>query len=78
MSDPFKATKQAGSHRAEKDILQCYNSWMIWDASKFLLSDVVIMGLIVLGLTGVFLDLFMRMLGKLIMPWTRFTRVGVT
>ncbi len=52
--------------------------WMIWDASKFLLSDVVIMGLIVLGLTGVFLDLFMRMLGKLIMPWTRFPRVGVT
>jgi taurine transport system permease protein len=52
--------------------------WMIWDASKFLLSDVVIMGLIVLGLTGVCLDLFMRMLGKLIMPWTRFVRVGVT
>jgi taurine transport system permease protein len=45
--------------------------WMIWDASKFLLSDVVIMGLIVLGLTGVALDLAMRGIGRLLMPWTR-------
>jgi len=45
--------------------------WMIWDAAKFLLSDVVIMGLIVLGLTGVLLDAAMRFAGGLIMPWTR-------
>lgn len=45
--------------------------WMIWDAAKFLLSDVVIMGLIVLGLTGVALDMVMRMLGQILMPWTR-------
>ena len=45
--------------------------WMIWDASKFLLSDVVIMGLIVLGLTGVALDLAMRGIGRVLMPWTR-------
>lgn len=45
--------------------------WMIWDAAKFLLSDVVIMGLIVLGLTGIFLDLVMRLLGLLLMPWTQ-------
>lgn len=45
--------------------------WMIWDAAKFLLSDVVIMGLIVLGLTGVALDMGMRYLGQLMMPWTR-------
>lgn len=44
--------------------------WMIWDAAKFLLSDVVIMGLIVLGLTGVMLDWSMRLLGRLLMPWT--------
>ena len=43
--------------------------WMIWDAAKFLLSDVVIMGLIVLGLTGVVLDLMMRGIAKLLMPW---------
>ena len=44
--------------------------WMIWDAAKFLLSDVVIMGLIVLGLTGVALDLVMRLIARLLMPWT--------
>lgn len=43
--------------------------WMIWDAAKFLLSDVVIMGLIVLGLTGVALDWSLRRLGHLLMPW---------
>lgn len=43
--------------------------WMIWDAAKFLLSDVVIMGLIVLGLTGVVLDLIMRGIAKALMPW---------
>ena len=50
--------------------------WMIWDASKFLLSDVVIMGLIVLGLTGVCLDLIMRFIGRLVMPWTRHSGIG--
>lgn len=45
--------------------------WMIWDAAKFLLSDVVIMGLIVLGFTGVALDMLMRWAGRLLMPWTR-------
>jgi taurine transport system permease protein len=43
--------------------------WMIWDAAKFLLSDVVIMGLIVLGLTGVALDMTMRAIGSRLMPW---------
>jgi len=43
--------------------------WMIWDAAKFLLSDVVIMGLIVLGFTGVVLDLTMRSIARLLMPW---------
>lgn len=46
--------------------------WMIWDAAKFLLSDVVIMGLIVLGLTGVALDMVMRAIGSALMPWTRY------
>jgi taurine transport system permease protein len=49
--------------------------WMIWDASKFLLSDIVIMGLIVLGLTGIALDLMMRVIGGLLMPWTRRERM---
>lgn len=45
--------------------------WMIWDAAKFLLSDVVIMGLIVLGLTGIVLDFAMRAIARLLMPWAR-------
>ena len=48
--------------------------WMIWDAAKFLLSDIVIMGLIVLGLTGIALDLVMRAIGLALMPWTRANR----
>jgi len=43
--------------------------WMIWDASKFLLSDVVIMGLFVLGLTGLALDWLIRQLERFITPW---------
>lgn len=48
--------------------------WMIWDAAKFLLSDIVIMGLIVLGLTGISLDMVMRGIGFAMMPWTRPNR----
>ena len=48
--------------------------WMIWDAAKFLLSDIVIMGLIVLGLTGITLDMVMRGIGFAMMPWTRPNR----
>lgn len=48
--------------------------WMIWDAAKFLLSDVVIGGLFVLGITGVMLDYVMRAAGRLLMPWTRKSR----
>ena len=42
---------------------------MIWDASKFLLSDVVIMGLFVLGFTGLFLDWTVRRLERALTPW---------
>ena len=45
--------------------------WMIWDAAKFLLSDIVIMGLIVLGITGMAMDAILKLAGKIIMPWTR-------
>jgi len=43
--------------------------WMIWDASKFLLSDVVIMGLFVLGLTGLALDWAIRQFERFVTPW---------
>jgi taurine transport system permease protein len=47
--------------------------WMIWDAAKFLLTPVVIMGLIVLGLTGWVLDGLVRLMERRITPW-RFLR----
>lgn len=43
--------------------------WMIWDASKFLLGDIVIMGLLVLGLTGLALDWLVRRVERVLTPW---------
>jgi taurine transport system permease protein len=43
--------------------------WMIWDASKFLLSDVVIMGLFVLAVTGLILDWAVRRFERAVTPW---------
>ncbi len=43
--------------------------WMIWDASKFMMSDVVIMGLFVLGFTGLALDWLVRLLERTLTPW---------
>jgi len=48
--------------------------WMIWDASKFLLTDVVIMGLFVLSLTGLVLDALVRWAEKRITPWRFLAR----
>lgn len=43
--------------------------WMVWDASKFLMTDVVIMGLFVLGFTGIALDALVRWTERKITPW---------
>lgn len=43
--------------------------WMIWDASKFLLGDIVIMGLFVLALTGMALDFLIRLAERALTPW---------
>jgi taurine transport system permease protein len=43
--------------------------YMVWDASKFLMTDVVIMGLFVLGATGIALDALVRWLERRITPW---------
>ncbi|MAL99377.1 ABC transporter permease [Hydrocarboniclastica marina] len=49
--------------------------WMIWDAAKFLLGDIVIMGLVVLGITGMALDLVLKFAGRVVMPWTRIRQM---
>lgn len=43
--------------------------WMIWDASKFLLGDIVIMGLFVLAFTGMALDFLIRLAERALTPW---------
>lgn len=43
--------------------------WMVLDASKFLRSDVVFMGNIVMGLTGIALDRLIRIAERRVVPW---------
>lgn len=43
--------------------------WMVLDASKFLRSDVIFMGNIVMGLTGLALDRMIRVLERRVVPW---------
>jgi taurine transport system permease protein len=43
--------------------------WMVLDASKFLRSDVIFMGNIVMGLTGIALDRIIRLAERRIVPW---------
>jgi taurine transport system permease protein len=43
--------------------------WMVLDASKFLRSDVIFMGNIVMGLTGIALDRLIRLAEHRIVPW---------
>jgi len=43
--------------------------WMVLDASKFLRSDVIFMGNIVMGLTGLGLDRLIRVAERRVVPW---------
>jgi taurine transport system permease protein len=43
--------------------------WVVLDASKFLRSDVIFMGIIVMGLTGIALDRLIRMAERRVVPW---------
>jgi taurine transport system permease protein len=43
--------------------------WMVLDASKFLRSDVIFMGNIVMGLTGIGLDRLIRLGERRVVPW---------
>jgi taurine transport system permease protein len=43
--------------------------WMVLDASKFLRSDVIFMGNIVMGLTGIGLDRLIRVTERRVVPW---------
>jgi taurine transport system permease protein len=43
--------------------------WMVLDASKFLRSDVIFVGNIVMGLTGIALDRLIRIVERRVVPW---------
>ncbi len=43
--------------------------WMVLDASKFLRSDVIFMGNIVMGITGITLDRLIRLAERRVVPW---------
>jgi taurine transport system permease protein len=43
--------------------------WMVLDASKFLQSDVIFVGIILMGATGLALDVAMRLLERWAVPW---------
>lgn len=43
--------------------------WMVLDASKFLRSDIVFIGIIIMGITGIMLDKFIRIIEKKVVPW---------
>ena len=43
--------------------------WMVLDASNYLRSDIVFLGVIIMGITGIGVDLIFRFIEKKLVPW---------
>ncbi|MBW4079897.1 ABC transporter permease subunit [Paenibacillus sp. S150] len=43
--------------------------WMVLDASKFLRSDIIFVGIIIMGLTGMLIDAMLRAIEQAVVPW---------
>jgi taurine transport system permease protein len=43
--------------------------WLVLDASRFLRSDIIFMGIIIMGITGILLDQLIRLLESYLLPW---------
>jgi len=43
--------------------------WMVLDASNFLKSDVIFLGIIIMGITGVLIDAGLRFVEKKLIFW---------
>lgn len=43
--------------------------WMVLDASRFLRSDIIFMGILIMGVTGILLDKIIQFAEKQIVPW---------
>lgn len=45
--------------------------WMVWDASKFMRSDIIFVGIITMGVTGIGLDACLRFAARHLLRWKR-------
>ena len=43
--------------------------WVVWDASKFMRSDIIFVGIITMGITGIALDGCIRGVAKRLLRW---------
>jgi taurine transport system permease protein len=43
--------------------------WMVVDASRYLRSDIIFVGIIIMGLIGVFLDWILKFLDSRLLFW---------
>lgn len=43
--------------------------WMVLDASRYLRSDIIFVGIIIMGITGVLLDRILRLIERWTVPW---------
>ena len=43
--------------------------WLVLDASNYLRSDIVFMGVIIMGITGILLDRIIRLIEKKVIHW---------
>lgn len=43
--------------------------WMVLDASRYLRSDIIFVGIIIMGITGILLDRILRLIEHIVVPW---------
>lgn len=43
--------------------------WMVFDASRFMRSDIIFMGIIVMGITSIIIDRTIRLIEYTVVPW---------
>ena len=43
--------------------------WMVLDASRYLRSDIIVLGIIVMGITGILLDRGIQLIERRVVPW---------
>ncbi|NME94755.1 ABC transporter permease subunit [Clostridium cochlearium] len=43
--------------------------WMVLDASRYLRSDIIFLGIIIMGITGILLDRSIQFIEKKVVPW---------